>query len=80
MSPRQRSPHRRGLPANLHERNGYFSWRSPIDGREYGIGRNRRAAIEQAIEANLHVDSQRRQARLVDRLTGDGKPAADGRR
>lgn len=72
MSPRHRSPSRRNLPAHLHERNGYYSWRNPVDGREYGLGRDRQAAIAQAIEANQHIEGQRREARLVDRLSGDG--------
>jgi integrase len=71
MSPRRRSARKRDLPENLYERKGYYSWRNPIDGREYGLGRDRREAIIEAVEANIHVAGLTQQARLVDRLSGD---------
>lgn len=63
---------KRGWPAGLYERRGYYSWRSPVDGREYGIGRDRDEALAEATEANLHVLGISTKARLIDRLTGSG--------
>ncbi|PGH55935.1 integrase [Azospirillum palustre] len=65
---RRRSRQTRSLPANLYERSGYFSWRDPQTGKEHGLGRDRRSAMEQAIEANLLVEGLRNKRRLVDRL------------
>lgn len=70
MAPRRRSSKKRGWPDNLYEDNGYYSWRNPITGVKYGIGRDKAAAFNQAIEANLHIAKQRGQPRLLDRLTG----------
>lgn len=70
MSPRKRAARKRDLPANLYERNGYYSWRNPIDGKEHGLGRDKRAAVVQAVEANVHIAGLDAKARLVDRLTG----------
>ncbi|MDR6770403.1 excisionase [Azospirillum sp. BE72] len=66
---RPRSPRNKSLPANLYERSGYYSWRDPQTGREHGLGRDRRSAVEQAIEANLVVEGLQNKRRLVDRLT-----------
>nr|WP_295838011.1 excisionase [uncultured Azospirillum sp.] len=65
---RPRGPRTKGLPANLYERSGYYSWRDPRDGKEYGLGRDRRSAIRQAIEANHEVEGARDRRSLVDRL------------
>lgn len=70
MAPRRRSSKKRGWPDNLYEDNGYFSWRNPITGVKYGIGRDKAAAFAQAIEANLHIAQQIGRPRLLDRLTG----------
>ncbi|WP_440217176.1 tyrosine-type recombinase/integrase [Chromobacterium piscinae] len=67
---RRRTFQNRNLPANLYNRNGYFAWRDPRDGKEYGLGRDRGAAVDQALEANLLISSLHSPARLVDRLTG----------
>lgn len=65
---RQRGSRTEGLPANLYERSGYYSWRDPQTGKEHGLGRDRRSAVEQAIEANLVVEGLQNKRRLVDRL------------
>ncbi|HYH38546.1 MAG TPA: phage integrase Arm DNA-binding domain-containing protein [Azospirillum sp.] len=65
---RRRSSKTRNLPPNLYERAGYFSWRDPRNGKEYGVGRDRRSAITQAIEANHEVAGSRGERRLVDKL------------
>lgn len=68
MAPRQRKPSNRGLPSGLRERGGYYSWTNPDDGREYGLGRDRRRAIQEAIEANTHLAGKRHT--LVERISG----------
>lgn len=70
MAPRRRSSNKRGWPANLYERKGYFTWRHPLTREEFGLGRDRAAAFIQAVEANLHVAGLRGKARLIDKLTG----------
>jgi integrase len=65
---------RRGWPEHLYEkRNGYFCWRNPLDGREYGLGRDRQAAFAEAIEANLHIAGQLSRERLLDRVVAGGE-------
>lgn len=71
MAAAKRSARKRDFPRNLYERDGYYSWRNPVDGIEYGIGRDKRQAFAQAVEANLHTEDLSRSARLIDRLTGD---------
>lgn len=73
MSPRRRNSSRRGWPANLYERRGYYSWRNPITREEFGLGRDRASAFAQAIEANLHIAGLLKKERLVDRLVSGGK-------
>lgn len=65
MTPRQRKDPR--LPEGLRERDGYYSYTSPEDGKEYGIGRDRRAAIQQALEANAAL---RKKPSLIERIRG----------
>lgn len=71
MSPRRRSLAKRGLPPNLYERKGYYSWRNPVTREEYGIGRNKAVAIQQTVEANNHFYGLVTKPRVIDRLTGD---------
>jgi integrase len=71
MAPRQRKPSNRALPPNLRERGGYFSWRNPEDGVEYGLGRDKRSAIAQAVAANMKIAGESPRPTLVDRLSGD---------
>jgi len=71
MAPRQRKASNRPLPPNVRERDGYYTYRNPKDGVEYGLGRNTRDAISQAIEANMQLAGQIVRPRLVDRLTGE---------
>jgi hypothetical protein len=56
------------LPFGLRERDGYYSYVNPVDGREYGLGRNKRDAIAQAIEANAAL---RKTPSLLDRINGN---------
>lgn len=69
MSPRRRSKSIR-VP-NLYERGGYYSWRNPHTREEFGLGRDKAAAIAQAIEANVHVAGLQGKPRLIDRVTGN---------
>lgn len=73
MSPRPRNALNRRLPPNLRERSGYFSWRNPVDGKEYGLGRDKPRAIAEAVEANLRILELPVGVRLVDRLDGSGE-------
>lgn len=60
---------RRDLPPNLYVRNnGYYSYRDPRTGKEFGLGRIKRDAINQAIDANLQL--METPTRLVDRING----------
>lgn len=71
MASRPRSRTKRNWPEGLYERNGYFSWRDPRDGKEYGLGRiPERDARAQAVEANLALQELLTKPRLVDRVLG----------
>lgn len=74
---RRRSSRTKALPPNLYDRNGYFSWRDPRNGKEHGLGRDRRSAVAQAIEANHQIEKAPERRRLIDRLedSGDSKVA-----
>ncbi|PXX49030.1 phage integrase Arm DNA-binding domain-containing protein [Aquitalea magnusonii] len=67
---RRRTAANRGLPPNLYQRRGYYAWRDPRDGKEYGLGLDKKSAISQAIEANLLVTGHYNHHRLIDRVTG----------
>ncbi len=53
MTPQPRAARNRNLPAVLRVRDGYFTWRHPITGKEFGLGRERGPAVAQAMEANI---------------------------
>lgn len=55
MSPRSRHPRNAALPDGLRLRHGLYSYRSRLDGREKGLGRDRKKAIEFARTANIEV-------------------------
>jgi enterobacteria phage integrase len=69
MAPRQRKDPK--LPDHMRERDGYYSWTSPLDGVEYGLGRDRRAAFLQAIEANAHLATSK--PTLLQRIAGTAR-------
>lgn len=53
---RPRNHANRGLPPNLYVRNnGYYCYRDPRTGKEYGVGIDKREAINQAVEANMQL-------------------------
>lgn len=68
---RHRSAATRDLPANLYVRRGYYAWTDPRDGKVYSLGRDKRQAITEAVEANLSLSDNLNRARLVDRLDGE---------
>jgi integrase len=56
-------------PRGLRERDGYFSWVDPKDGRELGIGSVPYAtAARQALEANLKRAGELAKPRLAERI------------
>jgi hypothetical protein len=55
----------------LYERQGYFSWRHPVSGVEYGLGRDGQSAVNQAIEANNEMLGLTHGTRLIHRLSSD---------
>lgn len=67
---RRRSALTRDLPPNLYVRRGYYAWTDPRNGKIYSLGKDKRRAINEAIEANLSLLCGLSQARLVDRLDG----------
>jgi hypothetical protein len=69
MAPRRRKEINRALPAYTRLRDGYYSWRHPETGIEYGLGRDRQAAIKQAIQANATLATKQRS--LVDRINAE---------
>lgn len=71
MAGKRKSPTRRDWPTGVVERRGgYYSWEDPITGKEYGLGRDRRDAFRQAIEANNAVAGRLGQRSLLDRVNG----------
>lgn len=69
MTPRQRKEVNRRLPPGMRvRRGGYYSWTHPETGREYGLGRDRHAAIKEAIQANAHLGTT--QVSLIERIAG----------
>ncbi|WP_071882127.1 phage integrase Arm DNA-binding domain-containing protein [Candidatus Sodalis pierantonius] len=74
MARRRRSYKNRDLPPNLQLRNGgYFCYRDPRTGKEYGIGRDKREAITEAISTNMVIYGLARKASLLDRINGTSR-------
>lgn len=67
---RNRNPKNAHLPPNLYCRKGYYSYRNPETGIEYGIGRNKAEAISDAIAANYQILSSKIKPSLIDRISG----------
>jgi integrase len=69
---RRRSHDRRDLPPNLYIRNsGYYCYRDPRTGKEFGLGRNRRIAVTEAIQANIELFSGDERKTLLSRISND---------
>lgn len=56
MAPRRRHTRNASLPDGLRVRDGIYSYRNRLDGREKGLGRDRQAAIAFARAANIEID------------------------
>ncbi|CNL04391.1 tyrosine-type recombinase/integrase [Yersinia aldovae] len=68
---RPRNHANRGLPPNLYVRNnGYYCYRDPRTGKEYGVGSDKRDAINQAVDANMQLMASDT-VKLVDRISGE---------
>lgn len=66
---RKRNREKRDLPPNLYVRNnGYYSYRDPRTGKEYGLGRIKRDAVNQAIDANMKLMDIKSE-KLIDRIS-----------
>lgn len=68
MAARRRTHKTKDLPPNLYCRNGYYSFRDPRSGKEYGLGRDKRIAVNEAIAANMTMMPSA--VSLADRLNG----------
>ncbi|HIG9583139.1 TPA: phage integrase Arm DNA-binding domain-containing protein [Escherichia coli] len=69
MTGRRRSAKTRDLPPNLYNRGGYYSYRDPRSGKEFGLGRNKRIAVNEAIITNMELLSACHES-LLDRING----------
>lgn len=70
MSPRSRHPRNRGLPPGLRVRDGYYSYTSPIDGREKGLGHDKAKAIRWANGANAAAAARLGEVSPADWIAG----------
>jgi integrase len=71
MAAAPRLPKNRSLPENLRmRRDGYYSYVNPLDGKEYGLGRDKAAACAEARVVNNHIAQVRKQTGLLDKITG----------
>ncbi|UBX30829.1 phage integrase Arm DNA-binding domain-containing protein [Arsenophonus apicola] len=69
---RIRKTKNRDLPPNLYKRNGYYSYRDPRTRKEYGLGRNKAYAINEAISANQLLMKAEKVKPLTERIDGQG--------
>lgn len=67
---RKRAAHNEHLPKGMRDRHGYYTFLDPRDGKEYGLGRDLRKAIQFAQEAAQAIELSR--PSLVDRIKGTG--------
>ncbi|EEN5046041.1 tyrosine-type recombinase/integrase [Salmonella enterica] len=69
---RRRSHERRDLPPNLYIRNnGYYCYRDPRTGKEFGLGRDRRIAVTEAVQANIELFSSAERKSLTSRINNE---------
>lgn len=68
MAARRRTHKTKDLPTNLYCRGGYYSFRDPRTGKEYGLGRDKRIAVNEAVAANLMMTPST--VSLVDKING----------
>lgn len=66
----KRQAKRRDWPPNLYQQpNGYFYWRNPLEKKNYGIGRDKSKAFQEARAANAHLATMVKSS-LVQRISG----------
>lgn len=66
---RHKSPGNKALPENMRvRRGGYYSYVNPLDGVEYGLGRDKAQAVAEAHAVNNHVAQARKQTGIIDRI------------
>lgn len=66
----RRQAKRRDWPPNLYQQpNGYFYWRNPLEKKNYGIGRDKAKAFQEARAANAHLATMSKST-LVQRISG----------
>ena len=68
MAARRRDHKTKDLPPNLYCRGGYYSYRDPRTGKEYGLGRDKRFAVNEAVAANMEMMPAK--VSLVDKING----------
>ncbi|WP_264381600.1 phage integrase Arm DNA-binding domain-containing protein [Pseudomonas sp. MM227] len=79
MAPRPRNPGSKDLPPNLYKKKDsrtgatYFTYRDPVSNRWFGLGKDKDAAIREAVSANL-ADAHR--PMLATRMVAAAAPAA----
>lgn len=56
-------------PKHLYESRGYYTYRHPVTGKGYGLGRDLAYAMEQANQANAAIDGQSLLRKLEERKT-----------
>ncbi|MGS0636448.1 phage integrase Arm DNA-binding domain-containing protein [Citrobacter sp. VF227] len=76
MAGRRRNLKTNDLPPNLYVRNGYYSYRDPRSGKEFGLGRNKRVAVNEAVAANMELMSSQNES-LLDRINGKSSTLFD---
>jgi len=75
MPPQRRNRANTDLPKNLYSTgNGYFAYEHPVTGKRHGMGKDRQAAIEAAIELNDHFSGG---SALVDRIVSQNTRLTD---
>lgn len=64
VPPRSRSPETRDLPKNLYKKRDSYVYRHPITGKCFGMGTDKRKAVQAALELNHTLIPQKAAARL----------------
>lgn len=68
MAARRRTHKNKELPPNLYCMDGYYSFRDPRSGKEYGLGRDKRIAVNEAVAVNMTMMPAR--LSLADKIIG----------
>ena len=61
MNARRRLPGRHDWPSNLQQNGaGYYYWRNPETGKDFGLGKNKGHAFRESNAANLTLSSMKK--------------------